>query len=97
MKKEIPDKWQNVNKKLTYPYEYCIDNFYQKPVKKLKKEDFFSKSKKSPGNEEIERTEEISKLFDIKPGEELTQLFLKNDVILLTDVFEKLIKTSTKE
>ena len=43
--KEFPDKWQNLNKKLGYPYEYfsSIKNFEQKPFDNLKKEDFFSK------------------------------------------------------
>ena len=33
----------------------------------------------------------------MKNGEELTKLFLKSDVILLTCVFEKIIKVSTNE
>ena len=41
-----------------------------------------------------ERTIEIDKFFDIKIGEELTQLFLKSDVFFLVDVFEKYIKLS---
>ena len=46
LKKEFPDKYQNLNKKLAYPYEYfnSIDD-YKKPVDNLKKEDFFSKLK----------------------------------------------------
>ena len=45
-KKKFPDKWQNLNKKLAYPYEYfnSIDD-YQKPVNSLNKEDFLSKLK----------------------------------------------------
>ena len=39
----------------------------------------------------------LIELFDIKNGEELTQLFFKSDVILLADVFEKFVKVSTKE
>ena len=35
--------------------------------------------------------------FNIKTGEELTQLYLKSDVLLLTCVFEKLIKASVIE
>ena len=90
LRKEFPDKWQNLINKLAYPYQYfnSIDD-YQKPVDNLKKEDFFSKLKnKCPDDDEIERTKEIIKLFDIKNGEELTKLYCKNDVFLLADVME---------
>ena len=99
LKKEFPDKWQYLNKKLAYPYEYfnSIDD-YKKSVHSLKKEDFFSKIKnKCPDNEEIQRTKEIIEIFNIKNGEELTELYLKSDVILLADVFEKFIKISVEE
>ena len=99
LKKEFPDKWQYLNKKLAYPYEYfnSIDD-YKKPVDNLKKEDFFSKLKNDyPDDEEIERTRELIKLFDIKNGEELTKLYCKSDVILLADAFEKFVKVSFKE
>ena len=37
-KKDFPDKWQFLNKKLTYPYQYFIStDDYKKPVNKLKK------------------------------------------------------------
>ena len=99
LKKEFPDKWQYLNKKLAYTYQYfnSIDD-YQKPVDNLKKEDFFSKLKNDyPDDEEIERTKEIIKLFNIKDGEELTKLYCKSDVILLADLFEKFVKVSTEE
>ena len=99
MKKEFPDKWQYLNKKLAYPYEYFNNiNNYKKPVDNLKKEDFFSKLKNDyTDDDEIKRTKEIIKLFNIKDGEELTKLYCKSDVILLADVFEKFVKVSTKE
>ena len=99
LKKEIPDKYQYLNKKLAYPYEYfnSIED-YKKPVNDLKKEDFFSKFKDDyPDDDEIKRTKEITKLFDIKNGEELTKLYCKSDVILLADVSEKFVKVSTEE
>ena len=37
------------------------------------------------------------RLIDNENGEELTQLFLKSDVILIVDVFEKYIEVSVKE
>ena len=72
---------------------------YQKSVSDLKKEDFSSKLKNGypedePDDEEIERTMEITKLFIIKNGEELTEIYLKSDVLLLACVFEKFIKIS---
>ena len=99
LKKEFPDKWQYLNKKIAYPYQYFNSiNDYKKPVNDLKKEDFFSKLKNDyPDDDEIERTREIIKLFNIKDGEELTKLYCKSDVILLADVFEKFIKVSTEE
>ena len=99
MKKEFHDKWQYLNKKLAYPYEYfnSIDD-YKKPVNDLKKEDFFSKMKKDyPDDDEIEQTKEIIKLFDIKDGGELTRFYCKTDVILLADVFEKFVEVSSEE
>ena len=99
LKREFPEKWRYLNKKLAYPYQYfnSIDD-YKKPVNDLKKQDFFSKIKNDyPDDDEIERTREIIKLFNIKDGEELTKLYCKSDIILLADVFEKFVKVSTKE
>ena len=57
------------------------------------KKHFFSKLKNDyPSDEEIERTKE-----NIKSGEELTELYLKSDVLLLACVFEKFIKVSIDE
>ena len=49
-----------------------------------------------PSDEEIERTKEIIKRFNIKNGE-LTQIYLKSDVLLLNCVFEKFVKVSVNE
>ena len=92
LKKEFPDKWKYLSKKLAYPYEYftSIDD-YKKPVDKLEKEDFFSKLENDyPDDDEIERTKEIIKLFNIKDGGKLTKLYCKSDVILLADVLKNL-------
>ena len=99
LKTGFPDKWKYLTKKLAYPYEFF--NFieeYQKPVDNFKKEDFFSKLKNDcPDDEEIERTKEIIKTFNIRNGEELTKIYLKSDVLLLACVFEKFIKVSVNE
>ena len=64
----------------------------------MKKEDLFSKLKNEcPDDDEIERTIEFFKLFDIKNGEKLTKLYCKSHVILLADVIEKFIKVSFEE
>ena len=47
---------------------------------------------KCPDDEEIERTKEVFKKLNIKNGEELTQVFLKSDVLLLACVFGKFKK-----
>ena len=68
---------------MAYAYESfkSLDE-YHKPVDNLKEEDFFSKLKNDyPSDEEIERTKETMKEFDIKNGEELTKLYLKSDVL----------------
>ena len=89
LKKQFPDKWHYLNKKLAYPYEYFsnIDD-YKKPVDILRKEDFFSKLRnKCSDDEEMQSTKQIIEVFDIKNGEDPTHLHLKIDVILLADVF----------
>ena len=93
LKTGFPDKWKYLTKKLTYPYEFfnSIED-YQKSVNDLKKEDFFCKIKIGyPNDEEIERTMDIIKLFNIKNGKELTEIFLKSDVLLLACVLEKFV------
>ena len=99
LKTGFPDKWKYLTKKLAYPYEFfnCIDD-YQKAVNNLTKEVFFSKLKnKCPDYKKKERTKEIIKIFDIKDGEELTEISLKSEVLLLACVFDKFIKVSIKE
>ena len=99
MKTEFLDKWKYIIKKLANPYEKfnSIDD-YQKPVDNLKKDYFFSKTKNDyPIDKEMERTKEIIERFNIKNGEELTQINFKSDIILLTCVFEKFVKVSVNE
>ena len=87
-----------LNKKLAYPYEYFKNlEDYNKDISTLTKQDYYSKLKNNyPDDEEIKRTNKIIQTFKIKNGRELTQLYLKSDVILLADVFEKFITTSFK-
>ena len=63
-----------------------------------KEEGFFSKLKdKYHSDSEIERTKEIIKLFVIEKGEYLNRILCENDVILLADIFQKLVIVSYKE
>ena len=98
LRKDFPDNCDILKKKIAYPYEYFNKiQDYQKPDAYLKKADFFSKLRnKCPDDNEIERTIQVTNLFNIKNGEELTSLYVKTDIILLADVFEKFMKVSTK-
>ena len=102
LKRHFPNHWMLLKKKLAYPYEFYKTLYdYEKPIDELIKsgnEAYFSKTKnKIPYQEEIDRTNEIIKIFRIKNGRELTELYNKADVILLADIFEKFIKVSISE
>ena len=99
LKPDFSDKWNFLTKKLAYPCEYFNGtDDYQKPVDNSKKGDLFNKlNKKCPDDEEIERTKENIERLDIRNGDELTEIYLKSDVVLLTCLFEKFIKTSVHE
>ena len=84
-------------RKLAFPYEKGnnIESFY-KPLK-LGREDYFSTLKQSyPDFEEIIRTQAIIVKNRTTNLKELTMLYLKNDVILLTDIFQNYIDTCKK-
>ena len=64
---------------------------------KLGKEDYFSTLKQSyPDFEEIIRTQAIFVEYKTTNLKELTMLYLKNDVLLLTDIFQIYIDTCKK-
>ena len=84
-------------KTLAYPYEYLYLSNIPEPFN-LSPEDFWSTLKQTtPSLEEINRTQEIIKKYDLKNGQELTKLYLKMDVLQLTDVFENFVEKSTLE
>ena len=59
---------------------------------------FFSKFKnKCPSDEDIKGKKDIVKLVNIKNEEEITRLYRKSNVLLLTCVSEKFIKVSIIE
>ena len=86
-----------LKKKLAYPYEYLnLDNF-QEPLN-LTKEDYWSTLTQSyPSDDDIKRTQELIDKNKNKNGRELTMLYLKMDVLQLTDVFENFVESSTRE
>ena len=84
-------------RKLAYPYEKgkTIESYY-KPLK-LGREDYFSTLKQLyPDFEEIIRTQAIIVKNRITNLKELTMLYLKNDVLFLTDIFQNYIDTCKK-
>ena len=84
-------------RKLAYPYEKCNNNeSYYKPLK-LGRDDYFSTLKQSyPDFEEIIRTQAIIVKNKITNLKQLTMLYLKNDVLILTDIFQNYIDTCKK-
>ena len=84
-------------RKLAYPYEKGnnIESYY-KPLK-LGRDDYFSTLKQTYSSfEEIIRTQAIIVKNKITNLKELTMLYLKNDVLLLTDIFQNYIDTCKK-
>ena len=64
----------------------------------MEREEFFSKLRnKCPYDNEIEGTKENINLFNFRNGGQLAKLNLKNDAILLTCVFEKVMKVSNND
>ena len=85
-------------RKLAYPYEKSktIESFYKSL--KLGKEDYFSTLKESyPEFEEIIRTQAVIMKNKITNLKELTKLYLKIDVLILTDIFQSYIDTCKKD
>ena len=84
-------------KKLAYPYEYLNLSNIQEPLN-LSPEDFWSTLKHlTPSLQEINRSQEIIKKYDLKNGQELTMFYLKMDVLQLADVMENFVEKSTLE
>ena len=86
-------------KKLAYPYEkFNLNNFReatQEPLN-LTKEDFWSTLTQSyPCEDDIKRTQQLIDTYNITTAQELTMLYLKMDVLQLTDEFENFVETST--
>ena len=84
-------------KKLAYPYEKFNLNNLHEPLN-LTKEDYWSTLTQShPCEDDIKRTQQLVDTYNITTAQELTELYLKMDVLQLTDVFENFVEKSTLE
>ena len=83
-------------KKLAYPYEKFNLNKFQEPLN-LTKEDYWSTLTQSYSCDDIKRTQQLIDKYNITTPQQLTMLYLKMDVLQLTDVFENFVQTSTEE
>ena len=82
-------------KKLAYPYKKFNLNNLHEPLN-LTKEDYWSTLTQSyPCEDDIKRTQQLIDTYNITTAQELTELYLKMDVLQLTDVFENFVETST--
>lgn len=86
-----------LSEKGIYPYDY-MDSFKRFEEKKLPNKDQFYNSLAGEGisEEEYTRAHKIWKVFNIKSLGEYTDLYLKCDVLLLCDIFEKFRNSSLK-
>ena len=88
------EKLELVKKKGIYPYEYfnSFKNFKETNLPNIDK--CFSSLKVCGISEkEYQRACDVWKVFEIKIFGEYHDLYLKTDVLMLRDVFEKFIKT----
>ena len=87
-----------VKKKGVYPHEY-MNSFKRFKEDRLPDKDCFFNSLKdcSITDEEYFRAVNVWKVFNIKNLGEYHDLYLKTDVLLLCDVFEKFVNVSLKD
>ena len=91
-------KLELVKKKNIYPYEY-FNSFKKFKESKLPEIDKFFSSLKDCGisEKEYQGAFDVWKVFQIKNLGEYHDLYLKTDVLLLCDVFEKFINVCLKD
>ena len=86
-----------LRKKLAYPYEKFNLNNLHEPLN-LTKEDYWSTLTQSHlCEDDIKRTQQFIDTYNITTAQELTELYLKMDVLQLTNVFENFVEKSTLE
>lgn len=84
-----PTKFKLMCRKGIFPYEYISDfdklNDTSLP---LKKDFYISLLKCNVSDEEFEHAKTVWKIFECKTLGEYSDIYLKTDVFLLTDIFE---------
>ena len=91
-KKEFKDNFEIINKKMNFPYEWINENnLDNKDLPEIK--DFYSSLKlETISEEEYKQTKEIYNKLKFKNIKEYLDTYLKLDITLLTDIFEKFRK-----
>ena len=91
-KKEFKDKFEIINKKMNFPYEWINENnLDNKDLPEIK--DFYSSLKlETISEEEYNQTKEIYNKLKFKNIKDYLDTYLKLDITLLTDIFENFRK-----
>ena len=84
-------------KKLAYPYEKFNLNNFQQPLNLTKKDYRSTLTQSYPCDDDIKGTQRLIDKYNITTPQQLTMLYLKMDVLQLTDIFENFVQTSTEE
>ena len=91
-KREFKDKFELINKKMNFPYEWINeDDLNNKELPKIK--DFYSSIKlKTISKDEYNQTKEICDKLEFENIKEYLGTYLKLDITLLCDIFENFRK-----
>ena len=84
-------------KKLAYPYGKFNLNNFQESLNLTKQDCWSTLTQSYPCDDDIKRTQHIIDKYNITTPQQLSMLYLKLDVLQLTDVFENFVQTSTEE
>lgn len=89
------EKFQLIKQKGLYPYDY-VDSWSKFSLKQIpsKKHFYNSLTSEHISEEEYSRAKKIWDVFNIRSLGEYTDLYLKSDVLLLCDIFEKFRNSS---
>ena len=90
-KREFKDKFELINKKMNFPYEWINEeNLNNKELPKIK--DFYSSIKLETVSEEYNKIKEIYHKLEFKNIKDYLDTYLKLDIALLCDIFENFRK-----